>query len=120
MDINILVKSSTQPDSSYKINFSIKGGLMRIHCSCPAGTRGQLCKHKISLIEGNHNMLFDISQRQIMNDIFTSIKTSPLKSEYSKFVTKKKEIEKLQRGLKQELKDIKIDLAMRLYKGIKN
>ncbi len=64
-------------------------------------------------------MLLDISQRQLMNDIVTSIETSSLKVEYSKFATRKKEIEKLQRELKRELKDIKIDLAMRLHKGIK-
>ena len=119
MDITIFVKSSTQPDSSYKINFSVQNGVLRLHCSCPAGTRGQLCKHKTSFIEGDYNMLYDISQQQLMNDIVATIKASPLNGEYSKFATRKMEIEKIQRELKRELKDIKIDLAMRLHKGIK-
>ncbi len=119
MDINLFAKSSSQPDSSYNINFSIKAGVLRIHCSCPAGTRGQLCKHKPSFIEGDFNMLFDNSQQQLMNDIVATIKTSPLNSEYSKYATRKNEIEILQQKLKNELKDIKTDLAMRLHKGIK-
>ncbi len=96
MNINILAKSSSQPESFYKVNFSIKAGILRIYCSCPAGTRGQLCKHKTSFIEGDHNMLYDSSQHQLLNDIIATIQTSPLNGEYSKFAKRKMEIEKLQ------------------------
>ncbi len=64
-------------------------------------------------------MLYDISQRQLLNEIVNTINASPLKNEYTRFMNRKMEIEKLQRELKRELKDIKIDLAMRLHKGIK-
>ncbi len=118
MDINIFAKSSSQSESPYKVNFIIKDGLLRIYCSCPAGTYRQLCKHKTSFIEGNYNMLYDISQQQLMNDIVATLKASPLKNEYSSFINRKTEIEKIQRKLKKELKDIKNNLAMKLQNGI--
>lgn len=119
MDINIFAKSSSQPESAYKVNFIIKDGHLRIHCSCPAGTYGQLCKHKTSFIEGDFNMLYDISQQHLLNDIVATIDAASLKNEYLRFKNRKTEIEKIQRKLKKELKDIKNDLAKKLQNGIK-
>ena len=104
MDINIFAKSSTQPESPYKVNFIVKDGILSIFCSCPAGTYGQLCKHKTSFIEGVYNMLHDISQQQLLNDTVATINASLLKNEYSRFKNRKMEIEKIQRRLKKELK----------------
>jgi hypothetical protein len=119
MDINIFAKSSSQPESPYKVNFIIKDGILCIYCSCPAGTYGRLCKHKALFIEGDYNMLYDISQQQLLDDIIATVNASPLKNVYSKFKNRKLEIEKIQRKLKKELKDIKNDLAMKLQNGIK-
>lgn len=119
MDINIFAKSSSQPEFPYKFNFIIKDGLLRIYCSCPAGTHGQLCKHKTSLIEGDSNMLYDISQQHLLNDIVATIDAASLKIEYLRFKNRKTEIEKIQRKLRKELKDIKNDLAKKLQNGIK-
>jgi len=119
MDINIFTKSSSQTESPYKVNFIIKDGTLCVYCSCPAGTYGQLCKHKTSFIEGDYNMLYDISQQQLLNDIVATINASTLKNDYSWFKNRKVEIEKIQGKLKKELKDIKNDLAMKLQNGIK-
>lgn len=119
MDITLLAKSSSQPDSPYSVNFIIADGMLRIHCSCPAGSFGQLCKHKTSFIEGDDKMLYDISQKEIFEDIVSTIKASPIVDEFSKFFKRKIEIEKIQRKLKQELKDMKSDLALKLKTGIR-
>jgi len=119
MDINIFAKSSSQPESPYIVNFINKDGILFIHCSCPAGTYGQLCKHKTAFIEGDYNMLYDNSQRQLLKDVLSTINTSPLKKEYFRLINRKIEIEKKQRKLKNELKDIKNDLAMMLQNGIR-
>ena len=115
----MLAKSSSQPDSSYRVKFVINDGILSVQCSCPAGTYGQLCKHKTSFLEGDCNILYDISQQQLLNDIVATINASPLKNEYSRFINRKTEIEKIQRKLKEELKEIKKDLAMKLQNGIK-
>ena len=119
MDINIFAKSSSQPESPYTVNFIIKDEILFIHCSCPAGIYGQLCKHKTSFIEGDHDMLYDNSQLQVLNNVVATINASPLKREYLRFINRKLEIEKIQRELKIELKDIKNDLAMKLQNGIR-
>ena len=118
MDINIFAKSKSNPDLPYKVNFRIKDAILRIRCSCPAGTFGQLCKHKTSFIEGDHSMLYDISQQNELNDIVATLSSSPLKIEYLRFINRKMEIDKSKRKLNKELKDIKKDIAMKLQKGI--
>ncbi|MBL7180690.1 MAG: hypothetical protein ISS65_10855 [Desulfobacterales bacterium] len=107
MNSTILAKSSSHPETPYNVDFIINDGILSIYCSCPAGMYGQLCKHKTAFIECDKNMLFDISQEKILIDVVSTIKASPLFNEYSKFLRKKKEIEKKQRKLKKELKDIK-------------
>ena len=119
MDIDIFAKSSSNPELPYKVNFTIKDGIMNVHCSCPAGSYRQLCKHITSFIDGDSNMLFDNSQQQLLDDIVATINASSLKNEYSRFINRKTEIEKIQRKLKKELKNIKIDLAMKLQNGFK-
>jgi len=64
-------------------------------------------------------MLYDISQQELLADIASTIKASSRFNEYSKLLKRKMEIEKMQRKLKKELKDIKLDLALALKKGIK-
>ena len=119
MNVTLFAKSSSQPELSYSVNFIIVDGVLRIHCSCPAGTYGQLCKHKTSLIEGDNNLLYDISQQELLADVFSTIKASSFFHEYSRFLKRKMEIEKTQRKLKKEFKDIKLGLALKLKNGIK-
>jgi len=119
MDITIFAKSSSQPESPYNINFIIVDEILRIHCSCPAGIYGQLCKHKTSLLEGDNKMLYDISQKEILADIVSTIQASPIFDELSKILKRKMEIEKIQQKLKKEHKDIKLNLALKFKNGIK-
>lgn len=119
MDITIFAKSSSNPESPYRVNFIVADGMLSIHCSCPAGIYGQLCKHKTSFIEGDNRMLFDISQKEILADIVSTIQVSPTYDELSKYFKRKIEIEKIQRELKKELKDMKLDLASKLKTGIR-
>lgn len=119
MEITLFAKSSSQPELPYSVDFIIGDGMLRIHCSCPAGSFGQLCKHKTSFIEGDDKMLFDISQKEILADVVSTIQASPIYDELSKFFKRKIEIEKIQRELKKELKDMKLDLASKLKTGIR-
>ncbi len=119
MDVTIFAKSSSQPKSPYNVNFIVVDGMLRIHCSCPAGIYGQLCKHKTAFIEGDNKMLYDISQKEILTDIISIIQASPAFDELSKIFKRKMEIEKIQQQLKKELKDIRLNLALKLKTGIK-
>ena len=115
MDTKIFAKSSSHPESPYTVHFMLKDGMLRIHCSCPAGIHGQLCKHKISFIEGDRNMLYDSRQQELLDDVISVINASSLISDYYHL----KDLEKIQRNLKKEIKAIKLDLALKLKNGIK-
>jgi len=119
MEINLLAKSSSQTELSYQVNFNFLDGVLFINCSCPAGNFGQLCKHKIAFIEGDHDMLYDESQHQLLKDVIGLINASPFKEEYLRFRSREMEIKKIQQKLKDELKDLKKDLALKMQKGIR-
>ena len=119
MNITILAKSSSHPDSSYRVKFVINDGILSIQCSCPAGTYGQICKHVTACIDCDYKILYNISQQELLDDIVSNIKTSTSFNEFSKLLKRRKEIEKLQLKLKKEVKDINTNLAMKLKSGIK-
>ncbi|WP_419785410.1 hypothetical protein [Pseudodesulfovibrio sp.] len=43
---------SSSGNGGYLVEFEMKDGLSVI-CDCPAGIHGQLCKHKLALIDGD-------------------------------------------------------------------
>jgi hypothetical protein len=42
--------SSTIP---YRVVFTRRGGRISAKCSCPAGLKGQICKHRMSILSGS-------------------------------------------------------------------
>jgi hypothetical protein len=118
MDITILAKSSSQPDSPYSVHFTINDETLFIHCSCPAGIYGKLCKHKTAFIEGDLNMLYDSSQQDILTDVVDTINNTPLYDDYLKFSERKNIIERNLHELKNELRELKTTLARKLKNGI--
>jgi hypothetical protein len=119
METTIFAKSSSQPDSPYSVHFIINDATLSIHCSCPAGIYGKLCKHKTSFIKGDLNMLHDPSQQDLLADVVSTINNSPLYNDYSKFLERKIKIEKNVQELKNELKELKSIFALKLKNGIK-
>ncbi len=50
-EMNFLVKgSSTEP---YELTFIKDGDSLTAICTCPAGTYGNFCKHRISILDGD-------------------------------------------------------------------
>lgn len=118
MDTTIFAKSSSRPDSPYSVHFIINDGKLFIHCSCPAGVYGKLCKHKTSFIKGDLNMLHDPSQQDLLTEVVSTINNSPLNNDYSKFLDRKIKIENNLQELKNELKELKSILELKLKNGI--
>lgn len=54
----LLICSSSNPDEPYKMQFAIDGDRIKLRCYCPAGTQHMLCKHVISLLEGDRKIVF--------------------------------------------------------------
>lgn len=56
--ITFLVKSSSG-DKPYSIYVDIKDNKMFVFCNCPAGKFKKFCKHKIRLLLGDFDILYD-------------------------------------------------------------
>jgi len=54
----LLIRSSSNPDEPYKMQFAIDGDRIKLRCYCPAGTTQMLCKHVTSLLAGDRTILF--------------------------------------------------------------
>jgi hypothetical protein len=75
MEIKILMKSEgeTTPRAVFIKNDT--AGLT-FHCKCPSGGQGYFCEHKIALVSGNNNMLFDESQDEIFRQVLNWVDQS--------------------------------------------
>ena len=50
-ELIFLVKGSSA--DPYEVTFIIDGTSLTALCTCPAGTYGNFCKHRISILDGN-------------------------------------------------------------------
>ena len=62
METSLVAKSSK--GEPYTVQFALKEGLLSIRCSCQAGIRSLLCKHKVALASGDTSILFDPGQEK--------------------------------------------------------
>ncbi len=65
--IEILSKSSS--GNPYTVRFYIEGNEISAFCSCPAGEYRKLCKHVIGMINRDYSILYDSSQKMILDKI---------------------------------------------------
>lgn len=90
--ITVLARSSSRK-SPYKVEFLADGPSVRVYCHCQAGARQWMCKHKLALILGDSNMLFDLKQADLLSRIQSWPQYSDLKKRTDEFQNKLKEIQ---------------------------
>jgi DNA polymerase-3 subunit epsilon len=88
--ITILAKSSS--GGSYKVTFTADNPSMRVSCDCPSGVRHWVCYHKIALIRGDRNMLFNVSQSGLLDKVCSLRQFKELKSRVEAYC---RELEKI-------------------------
>ena len=118
MKLKILAKSSSNPEFPYDVIFRKKNGEITISCSCPAGSLGWLCKHKLELIQCNQRMLHNPNDKKSLDAISELLEGSAVLSIVNEYCQKVKDIEKRQNDLKEELKALKHQLARKMNQGI--
>jgi hypothetical protein len=118
IEVLISVKSSSNPDEPYTINFIREDGKVSVFCSCPAGIRGQLCKHKTGLIENNEALLFDAEEVASLVTAHQLIMGTSMLDVYQDFKERKDAIEAQQKKLKKELSGLKSGFGRQLQEGI--
>jgi len=92
------------------------GGTM-ITCGCQAGAMGQMCKHKVALIEGDAS--FAVSGHEAgWQEACEAVQASGIPTAYAAFIEEQDAIEKQMEVLKKQAKASKGMFARRLSEGL--
>ena len=118
MEVEVPVKSSSNPDESYVVTFSLEGGKLSVFCTCPAGGWGKLCKHKTGLIENNEALVAGDEGIPALAKAHELIAKTSLLDVYQDFKERRKAIEAQQKKLKKELSDMKSGFGRQLQDGV--
>jgi uncharacterized Zn finger protein len=62
-ELNFLVKGSSA--DPYEVTFIKDGSSLTALCTCPAGTYGNFCKHRISILDGITKMITSDNANQV-------------------------------------------------------
>lgn len=100
MRISLHVKSSSL--NFYIIEVTDEGGYIQIICNCKAGFFKKLCKHKILLIKGDKNILYDNKDTHNLLEISTNLMFKSLQQKFFQFESELKLIEKEKSRIKNK------------------
>lgn len=85
-------------------------GTVTLHCSCPAGEKGTLCKHLRELLEGNFHRAVGKHISQI-RDFAAFLQSSSVIDDCSGPLNRLTVAEKEQEALKKEIRALKKQIA---------
>ena len=109
-----IIKVISSSDEPYDVHFEFSDNKFKVHCNCPAGIYGKLCKHKTSLLDGDSSLLFNKIDYEILEQIQDIVKKSKYTEIISSYNIIKKEIEVAQKKEKK----LKEQIAQYLKTGI--
>jgi uncharacterized Zn finger protein len=118
MDIVLQAKSSSKPEP-YFVVFAFDGGKLKVHCDCPAGELGQLCKHKLTLLLGDASMLYATNQSKPFADVTQKVLSTSIPSLIAELQATEKETEQTIAQAKRRLTSAKQKLARLLNEGVR-
>ena len=93
-----VISSSGEP---YDVHFEFSDNKFKVHCNCPAGIYGKLCKHKTGLLDGDSSLLFDKTDIEILAQIHEAVKKSKYTEIIFSYNILRKEIEAAQKREKK-------------------
>lgn len=114
INISFLIKSSSNPEISYKVVFNNKDGLINIKCDCPAGELTKLCKHKLNLIRGDDSALLYLNNP----DDWCTVKKWINNSAFCKLIIEHDRAEEAVKEGQKVFKIIKEKIELAMRKGI--
>ena len=110
--------SSSEP---YSVDITINDNQMYVACSCPAGKFGKFCKHKIRLLQGDFDVLYDDDQCDDLSRIHEWIQQSDFLNlifERSKFKKDLREAQQRLDAVKKRMRPIEKKMEQAMKKGI--
>ncbi|HSL89972.1 MAG TPA: hypothetical protein VK870_11760 [Ignavibacteriaceae bacterium] len=86
--------------------------MITISCDCKAGSFAKLCKHKLGLLSGDGNFLYDLAQKPLLDELVLYAKSSEfINLEKELYIAiesadlAKKNIEKVKRKIEKAFND---------------
>jgi hypothetical protein len=98
-----VISSSGEP---YNVHFEFIENKFKVHCNCPAGIYGKLCKHKTGLLDGDYSLLFDKADNEVLEQIHNIVKKSKYVELLISYNTISKEIEIARKKEKKQKEQI--------------
>lgn len=103
-EVNIkVISSSGEP---YDVHFEFFENKFKVHCNCPAGIFGKICKHKTGLLEGDASLLFNKIDKEMLEQIYNTVKKSKYTELLASYNTSCKEIEIARKKEKKQKEQI--------------
>lgn len=115
MVVEIKIKSSS--GGSYTVNVVSESGLVSLHCDCPAGSIGQMCKHKSWVISNDTSCLADDSQIVVLEQAVALLEETAIPTVFRETQSLLDELEAEEASLKKRAKSLKRELARKLGSG---
>lgn len=112
MEKTVLVKSSG--DDPYAVSVLLKETDLSIFCDCPAGEWGKYCKHKMAIVLGDEEFLYD--DEQTAN--FEEIRKWIANSDYPQLVSELRESETELEEAKKRVKSMKNQISRAMKVGL--
>jgi uncharacterized Zn finger protein len=109
----ITLKAKSSAGDFYQVVIKLKDQLLRLKCDCVAGKFGQLCKHKLDLLKGESQALYDLEEMPQLNLALVWIQAST----YPNLIDRLTEAEARLNEQKQVVKAIRKELEMAMKKG---
>ena len=86
---------STSSNEVYDVVFKTENNLISINCNCKAGLVKTICKHRMSLIEGDFTAISNENDIKTLNEIFNEIGKSKIVELFTEIDVIENEIKKL-------------------------
>ena len=110
--IEILSKSSS--GNPYTVRFYIDENTISAFCSCPAGDHRKLCKHVMRMINGDDSILYDSSQKTILDEICSHLQRTSIPSLLSELRESEILLKKAQKDAKKVKKNLEKVILQKL------
>ena len=118
VEIILKARSSSRPEP-YLVVFLWNNKTISVSCDCPAGELGQLCKHKLALLQNDASMLYDADQNDDLNKAFKWVQSTSFSSLLNELEETERQTEQTIAKAKKQLASIKQKVGRLLKEGLK-
>ena len=88
----IKIKAKSSSGNYYLVDFELSD-VIKVRCNCNAGMFGKLCKHKLDILSGDQDMLYDKSELPLLNEVIKLVQQSEFLQLKESLVVAKKAID---------------------------